>query len=125
MFIHRICNGDNGTTAPTSNAMTINSPWAMLVGRMNSTVFFRLSYTRRPSRTALAMVEKLSSVSTMSAASLVTSVPLMPMAIPTSACFSAGASLTPSPVMPTTWPLACNARTRRNLCSGLVRANTE
>ena len=40
----------------------------------------------------------------MSAASLATSVPLMPMAMPMSAFFSAGASFTPSPVMATTCP---------------------
>ena len=46
------------------------------------------------------------------------------MATPTSARFSAGASLTPSPVMATTAPSACSASTRRSLCSGLVRAKT-
>src|SRR3546814_2943156 len=49
----------------------------------------------------------------------------MPMATPTSACLSDGASLTPSPVMATIWPCACRARTMRSLCSGLVRAKTE
>ncbi len=39
-------------------------------------------------------------------------------AMPTLACFSAGASLTPSPVMPTMWPPACRALTMANLCSG-------
>gem|GEM_PF-2515883 len=66
----------------------------------------------------------MSSASTMAPACLAASVPFMPMATPTSACFSAGASLTPSPVMATTSPLACSARTRRSLCSGLARANT-
>jgi hypothetical protein len=50
------------------------------------------------------MEAKLSSVSVMAAASLVTSVPVMPIATPMSAFFSAGASLTPSPVMATMWP---------------------
>ena len=58
----------------------------------------------RPCSTAPTIVAKLSSVRTMSAASLATSVPLIPMAMPMSACFSAGASLTPSPVMATTSP---------------------
>ncbi|MCY1547111.1 hypothetical protein D9M68_831450 [compost metagenome] len=70
------------------------------------------------------MLAKLSSANTMSDASLAASVPFMPMATPTSARLSAGASLTPSPVMATTWPLFCNAWTRRSLCSGLARANT-
>src|SRR6476469_4709335 len=50
------------------------------------------------------MEAKLSPVRTISAASLETSVPLIPIATPTSACLSAGASLTPSPVMDTTLP---------------------
>ncbi len=62
----------------------------------------RLSKTPRPSSTAASMVAKLSSVSTMSAASLATSVPSLPMATPMSACLRAGASFTPSPVMATT-----------------------
>ena len=33
----------------------------------------------------------------------------MPMAMPMSACFSAGASLTPSPVIATTWPFSFHA----------------
>mmetsp|Transcript_31445 Transcript_31445/g.70737 ORF Transcript_31445/g.70737 Transcript_31445/m.70737 type:complete len:205 (-) Transcript_31445:1984-2598(-) len=45
---------------------------------------------------------KLSSRITMSAACCATCVPLMNMANPTSACFSAGASLVPSPVTATT-----------------------
>mmetsp|Transcript_108133 Transcript_108133/g.247983 ORF Transcript_108133/g.247983 Transcript_108133/m.247983 type:complete len:259 (-) Transcript_108133:1662-2438(-) len=48
---------------------------------------------------------KLSSSKTMSAASLATSVPRIPMARPTWACLRAGASLTPSPVMATTSPV--------------------
>ena len=58
----------------------------------------------------------------MSAASLVTSVPVMPMATPMAASFSAGASLTPSPVIATTAPRAFQARTMRSLCSAVTRA---
>ena len=39
-------------------------------------------------------------------------------AMPQSAFFSAGASFTPSPVMPTMWPLFCRTSTMWNLCSG-------
>ena len=60
----------------------------------------------------------------MSAASFDTSVPVMPMATPILAVFSAGASLMPSPVMATIWPLRCSAPTMRSLCSGSTRANT-
>ena len=55
-------------------------------------------------RTALTIVEKSSSVRIIAAASFETSVPVMPIAMPMSARFSAGASLTPSPVIATTWP---------------------
>ena len=78
----------------------------------------------RPSSMALTMLAKLSSVSTMSAASLETSVPVMPMAMPMLAVLSAGASLMPSPVMATMCPLRCSAPTMRSLCSGSTRANT-
>ena len=81
-----------------------------------------LSKMARPSRTAATMVAKLSSSSTMSAASLATSVPVTPMATPMSARLSAGASLTPSPVMATTSPRACSALTMASFCSGEVRA---
>ena len=60
----------------------------------------------RPTSTAATIVAKLSSASTMSAASLETSVPVIPMATPMSAAFSAGASLTPSPVIATVMPCA-------------------
>ena len=76
----------------------------------------------RPLRMASVMLVKLSSSSTMSAASRATSVPRSPIAMPTSAAFSAGASLTPSPVMPTRSPAACSAWTRSSFCSGAMRA---
>ena len=70
------------------------------------------------------MVAKLSSVRIITAASLETSVPVMPMATPMSAVFSAGASLTPSPVIATTLPFSLSSRTRRTLSSGATRATT-
>jgi len=60
----------------------------------------------------------------MSAASRATSVPARPIAMPMSAAFSAGASLTPSPVIATTSPLLCSARTIASFCSGATRAYT-
>ena len=44
--------------------------------------------------------------------------------MPMSAFFTAGASLTPSPVMATIWPCFLRTSTRRTLCSGLTRAIT-
>ena len=64
--------------------------------RMN---FWMLSDMRRPSSTAATMLAKLSSARTMSAALFATSEPERPMAMPTSAAWREGASLTPSPVI--------------------------
>ena len=71
------------------------------------------------------MVAKLSSVRITSEASFATSVPTIPIETPMSACFSAGASFTPSPVIATIWPCDCQACTMRTLCSGATRAYTE
>ena len=87
--------------------------------------FLILRYRFLPFSTAFTIVAKLSSVSTMAAASLDTSLPVIPMATPISACLSAGASLTPSPVIATIFPLSCHARTILILCSGDTRAYTE
>jgi len=46
----------------------------------------------------------------------------MPIAMPMSAFFNAGASLTPSPVIATTAPVRRSASTIRSLCSGFTRA---
>ncbi len=80
---------------------------------------------QRPCAMAFAMVAKLSSVSTISAAFLATSVPARPMAMPTSADFNEGASLTPSPVIAVICPLFLHAETMRTLCSGETWAKTE
>ena len=97
----------------------------MLPDSRNLMAFLILRYTLRPFATALMMVAKLSSVRIMAAASLETSVPVMPMATPISAFFSAGASLTPSPVMAVMDPLLCHASTIRILFSGETLAYTE
>jgi len=70
------------------------------------------------------MVAKLSSMMTKRAALLATSVPARPIATPTSARASAGASLTPLPLIATTSPLACKASTMRDFCAGWTRAKT-
>ncbi len=77
-----------------------------------------------PCAMAFAIVAKLSSVSTISAAFFATSVPAFPMAIPTSAAFRDGASLTPSPVIAVISPFFLHAATIRTLCSGETCANT-
>ena len=80
--------------------------------------FLIFLYTLRPFATALMIVAKLSSDRIMSAASLDTSVPVIPIATPMSAFFNAGASFTPSPVIETILPLRCHASTIRILFSG-------
>ncbi len=55
---------------------------------------------------------------------MVTSVPFMPMATPISASFTAGASLTPSPVMATMWPFFFKLLTILSLWRGVTRAKT-
>ena len=92
--------------------------------KMKAMAFLMLSKIRRPSRTAATMDEKSSSSRTREAASRATSVPRPPIAMPMWAALSAGASLTPSPVMATTSRLAFSAITMRSFCSGTTRAKT-
>jgi hypothetical protein len=63
--------------------------------------FLRLSKIFLPILTPWTMDEKSSSSNTIADDSLATSVHLCPIAIPICADLSAGASLTPSPVMAT------------------------
>ncbi len=65
-------------------------------------------YTARPCATASTIVAKLSSVKIISEAPWATSVPVIPIAQPTSLAFKAGASFTPSPVIATTAPERCH-----------------
>ena len=71
------------------------------------------------------MVAKLSSSRIISDASLLTSVPVMPIAMPIFAPFNAGASLTPSPVIATMCPFSLRALTILTLSSGCTLAKTE
>ena len=64
--------------------------------------FLILSNIFLPSSMPEIIPAKLSSKSIISAASLATSEPVNPIAIPKSACLIAGESLTPSPVTATT-----------------------
>ena len=75
-----------------------------------------------PQSTALTIELKLSSISMIAAASRATSVPLIPIAKPTSAFLKAGASFVPSPVTATTLPLSLSAVTKQYLSSGRERA---
>ena len=66
----------------------------------------------------------LSSTSAMSAASTAISLPIPPIAIPTSAIFNAGASFTPSPIMQTDFPFFRQPSIYCNLSSGRHPAYT-
>ncbi len=78
-------------------------------------------YVTRPSLTALTMPARPGRVSTMPAADLATSV-AVETAMPICAWRRAGASLAPSPHMPTVAPLDWKARTRSYLPSGSTPA---
>mmetsp|Transcript_17079 Transcript_17079/g.20563 ORF Transcript_17079/g.20563 Transcript_17079/m.20563 type:complete len:247 (-) Transcript_17079:1785-2525(-) len=86
--------------------------------------FFKLSKIRRPSSTPFTMEAKLSSIRIISAASLETSFPAIPMAIPMLPFFSAGASFTPSPVTATTSPRLWLFSTISSFWLGETRAQT-
>jgi len=60
----------------------------------------------------------------ISAASLATYVPAIPIANPTSATFKAGASFVPSPVTATTCPFSIRPSTNAYLSCGLLLAST-
>ena len=73
---------------------------------------------------ALIIEAKLSSKRMISQAYLATSVPVRPIANPTSAFLRAGASLVPSPVTATISPISFNPLTNKYLSSGLDLART-
>ena len=71
---------------------------------------------RRARANARGAAARSPPISTMSALSMATSVPL-PIAMPTSASFRAGESLIPSPIMATPFLPCPEARSLRTLCS--------
>ena len=113
-LINSNCTGAKGTGKAIREVYNT----AVLPERRYSTAFLIFLYTFLPFATALMIVAKLSSARIMAAASLETSVPVIPMATPISAFFSAGASFTPSPVMETIFPRLCQPSTMRILFSG-------
>ena len=124
-LINSRCTGANGTGSPKTDAQRTVRIAPKFPDKRNWIAFLMFWYRFRPFSTAFTIVAKLSSVSTIAAASLATSVPVTPIATPISACFNAGASFTPSPVIATIFPLCCHARTIRILCSGETLAYTE
>ena len=126
--VHRLiqssCTGRIGRVMPKKIAIKRIIASLALVGSVQTRNLRKLSKTPRPCSTADWRVAKLSSVRIMSAAPFATSVPVIPIAIPMSACLRAGASFTPSPVIATMWPRAWRAFTNRSFCSGATRAKT-
>ena len=103
MLIHRICRRRDGQRDPEDYGGDDDQPLAEIGWQRPGDELDQIVPDPLPSSTAAAMLAKLSSVRTIAAASLATSVPPNPMAIPISACFRAGV-VTPSPVIATTSP---------------------
>lgn len=87
-------------------------------------LFLRLSKIFRPSSMPSTMLEKSSLRRIMSADSLATSEPVIPIAMPMSAFLMAGESLTPSPVTATICPCSWLPFTMISFWAGVVLANT-
>mmetsp|Transcript_26233 Transcript_26233/g.66722 ORF Transcript_26233/g.66722 Transcript_26233/m.66722 type:complete len:297 (+) Transcript_26233:1535-2425(+) len=123
-FTHSNCTAFRGVPCPKRALAKDTASATMLMVSWNWRKRRTLSNTERPHMTAFTMEEKLSSMMTTSDASFATSVPLIPMLIPTSASFKAGASFVPSPVTATTSPRKRRRRTRISLSVGVERAST-
>ena len=119
-----MCIGYSKAGQPNSTGNIAMPAMGTCTARMYDMALRRLSKIRRPMRTAATMAAKLSSMSTSEADSRATSVPRPPIATPTCAARSAGASFTPSPVIATISPRAFSACTMRSFCSGAMRAQT-
>ena len=87
-----------------------SSRQASLTPRANTMFSRTMAMHLRPMRMALAIITGSSSISTTSAASMAASEPRAPMAIPTSARASTGASLMPSPTKASRSPLPFSAK---------------
>ena len=124
-LINSRCTGAKGNGSALIDVYSTQRIPAIFPDNKNWMEFLIFRYTFLPFATALIIVAKLSSVKIMAAASLETSVPAFPIAIPMSAFFKAGASFTPSPVIAVMCPFFCHASTMRILCSGDTLAYTE
>ncbi len=104
----------NGRRSPKNTRVTSASitPEAM------ATFWITTDRARRARRTAKGSAVRSSDMSTTSALSIAASLPAPPIAMPTVARASAGASLTPSPTMATAPCLSSSSPTTRTLSSG-------
>lgn len=88
-LINSRCTGAKGTGRASREVYSTHRMPAVLPESRKVMAFLMLVKTLRPLTTALTMVAKLSSAKIMEAASLLTSVPVIPMATPMSAFFRA------------------------------------
>ncbi len=108
----------------TAPRIMVTHPWAerktSTVLKTRAKAIFSLITRRalRERRIAVGIFSSSSVINAMSAVSMATSVPAAPMAMPTSAAASAGASLTPSPTMATVWPCFFHSFTLNTFSSG-------
>ena len=86
--------------------------------------FHTVLFTYQLHMIAWTIDKKLSSINMMSDASLVTSVPIMPIENPTCTVLKAGPSFMPSLVMPIISPLSLSISTSNCLLSGKDQART-
>eukprot|EP00906_Rhabdomonas_costata_P004819 RCo007179 len=124
-FSHNSCTAVRGCSlsGEATEPMNVSSTPTMFATSWNCRNLRTFSFTPRPHTTARTMVAKLSSIRIIALAPLATSVPEF-IAKPTLASFSAGASLVPSPVTPTTSPRLMRSPTSTCLSVGLLRAST-
>src|SRR6266508_303132 len=96
---------------------------ATLYAKAQNRCVLIVARTRRASRIASGAARRSPDTSVRSPASMATSVPV-PMAMPRSACASAGASLIPSPTTATTSPASWRRRTSAAFPAGSTAAST-
>ena len=101
----------------------VNKTANIVLTKKSEHVLCKLLTTRRPSATTSGSAEKLELIETRCATFLAASEP-EPIAIEQSATFRAKMSLTPSPVIATTWPASLSDSMIVCFCSGETRPKT-
>ena len=123
MLIQSICTTVTGASMPMNGPMNDTAVAHRFMINWNVMNFLMLLKIVLPNRTAFTMERRLESRITMSEAAEATSLP-DPIANPTSAAQSDGASFTPSPVMPATSPEDFASSTSLSLSEGRARDTT-
>ena len=123
MFCTRSCIGIIGRKGTKALATNTENTLPKLELAVILMYLSMLAKVRRPSITPSSKTIRLFSNNMMSAASFAMSTAVS-TEMPMSAARRAGASLMPSPMKPTTCPLALRKHTMRSLCEGVSLANT-